>query len=222
MNPAPLCRTAFAWAIAALCAGCMGAMPSSQIPIPVPIWDQPPDIAAALPAEFASGEGETLVLVVMYRGQGAAKRSVILGEPLFAKPAELPALAKRLDRSGVGVGKLIIDTAGVYFVTHDGGGYVPVRELCVIAANARTVSLHLPAGQWLSSEISVVDAAWRDAFAKLVASRPANPLAGATLFPIWRSSPCKQVDWTRDILIVWTDEQRARVGAFLRELPAQR
>ena len=214
MNPALLRSAASAWALAALCAGCI------VIPIPIPTSDQPPDIAAALPAEFASGEGETLVLVVMYRGQGAAKRSVILGEPLFAKPAELPALAKRLDRSGVDVGFLIV------FLGVPGGvggeGYVPVRELCVIAANGRTVSLHLPAGQWVRSEITVVDAVWRDQFAKLVASRPANPFTTATLFPIWRSSPCKQVDWTREILIQWTGEQRARVGAFLRELPTQR
>jgi hypothetical protein len=89
----------------------------------------------------------------------------------------------------------------------------------VIAANGRSVSLYLPADRWLSSEISVGDSLWRDQFLRLVSRSSSGP---ATIFPIWRSSPCKQIDWSRPIDIRWTDEQRAHVSAFLRDLPAQR
>jgi hypothetical protein len=188
-------------AIAALDAGCV-------LPFPVPQSDRPPDVAPVLPAELATGFSDTLVLVVMSQGGGVT--------PLFVKPQELAAIAKKLERSSVEVGFLVFipSPAGFGFAT---GGVPPnlkVSELCLIAADGRTVSLRRRGDSWVPSTVSSVDAVWRDQIAKYVAeNRP------ATVLKIWTSSPCLSVDLTGVSINKWTDEQRTRVSEFLMSLP---
>jgi len=194
----PLIRAIFSLMMAVLCAGCF------PINIPVPVTDQPPTISAALPVEFATGDGETLVLVVRYRGEAGEGWTGSIDEPLFVKPAELQMLAKELERTGWGtLGSMNIAT---------------VRELCMIASTGRTVSLHLYSGQWMSSEIALVNDVWRNQFIRYLSTN-SSWWRGKE---IWRSAPCKQLDWSRGgVLINWTDEQSARVSTFLRELPTK-
>lgn len=211
-------KAAFAVVLGTLCAAC--------VPIPIPaIWEErPPHIVSALPTEFSSGEKETLVLAVRRDRApgGGAPTGVYFSRPLFAEPADLPALAKKLEQSGWGLAGIIMVTpVGLVPISSDRIGPPPVTELCVIAANAHTVSLQLTGKEWSSSDITMVDAIWRDTFAGLLSRPPKASGATVTVFPVWKSSPCKQIDWTREIRIDWTNEERGRVSSYLRELPTQ-
>lgn len=193
-----------ALAIVTLSTGCQIVGPVALIPIPS--QDQPPSIAAALPAEFVSGEGETLVLAVRYRGGEPGGWMGGMLDPLFVKTSELPDLAKRLEST-------------VYNALLYPPDAATVSELCMVASTGRTLSMRLKMRQWVASEIGFVNAAWRDTFTRTMSGQPSWGRGR----PPWRSGPCTQVDWSRyGVLVGWTDEQRARVNSFLRELPLQR
>jgi hypothetical protein len=177
----------------------------------VPYIDRPSDIAPSMPSDFASGDADTLVLVVRSRD------NLFMDEPIFTKVGDITAIEEKLEKTSLA--GFVIAPGGPSAAGRKAITPILVHELCLIAANGKTISLLRQGEKWKSSAVSVVDAVWRNQVARLLAENvPNRPV---TLLRIWKSSPCTtQVDWAQ-MHVGWNNEQRTRVIQFLNKLPLE-
>lgn len=140
----------------------------------------------------------------------------MLDAPVFVTAGRLSTLRDSLRRSNVGLVSL-----GVTGTTALISGS-KVRELCLVYADGRIVSLSPPEHGdkmqiWREQSAGIADTGWRD--------RLVNEVLESSIMTGFHRTPEKPLAAcfvaVPDATIAWGGEERRRVVEFLRKLPAQ-
>jgi hypothetical protein len=164
-----------------------------------------PEVARHVPADFAADGTEVLALTLLSSDRG---RSPWYGEPLIDKRTALPAMMSRLKRiSRSGMMHVDYGLKGQGVMRNDAMvETVSLAQLCLLAANGRTLRFSMPGPEgWSEVQAGVLAREVRIAMLQALRERQSNISAF--------EGPC-----SGQASLDWSEEQRAQVEAFLARM----